>query len=118
MPALDVIGKTDIDLCVLSEMFVCLHSTCPSAKAIHKDDLKKKFTEISTHSLSAVVSTHSSFDIRFMDDSGSPKEDEFLQVGAPLHTFCTRKPYFGAVFETLFVCLFVCFNVTLRRRSM
>lgn len=47
---------------------------------LDEEEKKKKLTEISSHSECAVVRTHSNFDIRFLDEGGSPLEDEYLQV--------------------------------------
>jgi hypothetical protein len=60
--------------------FICARACTHRAKTIAAEEAKLYYTEISSHSSSAVVSTHSSFDIRFMDEAGSPLEDEFLQV--------------------------------------
>ena len=59
-----------------------------SAKGLDKEEQKKKLTEISTHSVSAMVTTQSSFDIRFMDEDGSPLEEQYLQVDVTIVEFC------------------------------
>lgn len=50
------------------------------AKGLAEAEKKSFLTEISSHSACAMVTTHSNFDIRFMDEQGSPLEEEYLQV--------------------------------------